>query len=61
MEKYADFLAARTVNHLIGQALDFVSRKDPGSTLGWHEHGNMANIGARAEGPGREYDHGPAQ
>jgi hypothetical protein len=28
MEKYAEFLGARTIDHVIGQALDFVFRKD---------------------------------
>ncbi len=28
MERYADFLGARTIDHVIGQALDFVFRKD---------------------------------
>jgi hypothetical protein len=28
LEKYAEFLGARTIDHVIGQALDFVFRKD---------------------------------
>src|SRR5215471_16088285 len=28
MEKYAAFLGARTIDHVIGQALEFVFRKD---------------------------------
>ena len=28
LESYADFLGARTIDHVIGQALDFVFRKD---------------------------------
>ena len=28
MERYADFLGAKTIDHVIGQALDFVFRKD---------------------------------
>jgi hypothetical protein len=28
MEKYAEFLGARTIDHVIGQALEFVFRKD---------------------------------
>ena len=28
LERYAEFLGARTIDHVIGQALDFVFRKD---------------------------------
>jgi hypothetical protein len=28
MERYANFLGAKTIDHVIGQALDFVFRKD---------------------------------
>jgi hypothetical protein len=34
MEKYAEFLGARTIDHVIGQALDFVFRKDT-EFAGW--------------------------
>ena len=64
MERYAEFLGAANIDHVIGEALDFVFRKDTDFNAWLAEHPEVIDSAgnkpirrrAKANGPGAALD-----